>query len=54
MRISVNVLDGEQRDLPADAIFPVLFTAAPWVLGLAVQLAHSRMRTVRELATEIA
>lgn len=39
--LSLNVL-GPDHVSPADVVFPVLLTAAPWLLGLAVQLARDR------------
>jgi signal transduction histidine kinase len=40
--LSVNVLEPGGDVAAADVVFPVLFTAAPWLLGLSVQVAHRR------------
>jgi signal transduction histidine kinase len=39
--ISLNVAGGDAR-IPGDIVFPVLFTAVPWILGLLVQRATHR------------
>ena len=38
---------------PADIVFPVLLVAAPWLLGLAVQLAGIRARLAEDHADEV-
>ncbi len=50
--LSINV-SVEDVHLPADAIFPVLFTAAPWILGLIVQVALQREGDARETSTQL-
>jgi signal transduction histidine kinase len=42
--LSLNLLDAESV-LPADLVFPTLFTAVPWLLGLFVKLADRRAET---------
>lgn len=52
--LSMNLLSGaDGADLPADIVFPVLFTAVPWLLGLAVQLARTRARLAEDRADEV-
>ena len=51
--MSMNVLSGDGAALPAEIVFPVLFTAAPWLLGLAVQLAGTRARLAEDRADEV-
>lgn len=48
--LSLNVLGEDQLALPAELVFPVLFTAAPWLLGLAMQVAGDRERHAFQLA----
>lgn len=50
--LSMNVLS-DGAVLPADIVFPVLFTAAPWLLGLAVQLAGTRARLAEDRTQEV-
>lgn len=38
---------------PADIVFPALLMAAPWLLGLAVQLARTRARLAEDRADEV-
>ncbi len=42
-----------QTDLPADLVFPLLFTAAPWLLGRNRQVAEHRLRRLAEQAVEL-
>jgi signal transduction histidine kinase len=51
--LSLNLLSEEAVQLPAEIVFPVLYTAVPWLLGLAVQLAGSREREAHERAAEV-
>lgn len=51
--LSLNLLTGEEIELPAEIVFPVLFTAAPWLLGLSVQLAKGGEHRARRLAHEV-
>ncbi|MBW3621702.1 MAG: hypothetical protein KY461_15775 [Actinobacteria bacterium] len=46
-------LAAEDVRLPGDVVFPVLFTAAPWVLGLVVQLAGRREREAHDTTAEL-
>lgn len=49
LMVSGTLLDSEPGGL-GDAVFPVLFTAGPCLLGLAIQLAVKRERVVRDQA----
>lgn len=49
LMVSGTLLDSESRGV-GDAVFPVLFTAGPALLGLAIQLGVRRERRVREQA----
>jgi signal transduction histidine kinase len=40
--VSINVVRPDEQLGLADVVFPVLFTAAPWLLGLVVQLTQRR------------
>ncbi len=50
--LSMNLFS-EDLELPADVVFPVIFTALPWVLGLSVQLAKGGEGRARRLAHEV-
>jgi signal transduction histidine kinase len=49
LMVSGTLLDSEQRGL-GDAVFPVVFTAGPCLLGLAIQLGVRREQLVRDQA----
>lgn len=51
--LSINLTDPEAGSFPATLVFPALFTAAPWLLGLALQLHASRSERARELALDL-
>jgi signal transduction histidine kinase len=51
--LSVNVTAPGDDVVVADVVFPVLFTAAPWLLGLSVQLAGRRERAAVRFAGEV-
>ena len=51
--MSMNLLSGDGTAVPADIVFPVLFTAVPWLLGLAVQLARTRARLAEDRTDEV-
>lgn len=52
--LSTNVLQPNRDLTAADAVFPTLLTAAPWLLGLAVQLAARRADQAVAYADELA
>jgi signal transduction histidine kinase len=51
--LSANLLDPGRDPAAADAVFPVLLTAFPWVLGLTVQLARRREASAVEHARAV-
>jgi signal transduction histidine kinase len=52
--LSTNLLEPERDVQAADVVFPVLLTAGPWLLGLAVQLARRREQDAVRLAGDLA
>ena len=50
--VSINLL-GADVQLPGDFVFPVLFAAAPWILGLTVQLARTGERRASEASIRV-
>lgn len=50
--LSINVF-GEDVHLPGDIVFPMLFAAAPWILGLLVQLARKGEREARDTTVQV-
>jgi signal transduction histidine kinase len=50
--LSLNVWGDDVR-LPGDAIFPVLIAAAPWILGLLVQVARANEGAARESSAQL-
>jgi signal transduction histidine kinase len=52
--LSANLLEPGRDVVAADAVFPVLLTAGPWLLGLAVQLARARERAALVFAEDVA
>ncbi len=51
--LSLNLVSGEHLALPAEVVFPVVFTAVPWILGLAMQLAKQREQRAHRFAHEV-
>lgn len=51
--VSINVVSPDQQLALADVVFPVLFTAAPWLLGLVVQLTQRRADDAESYAGEV-
>lgn len=51
--LSANLVEPGRDPSVADAVFPVLLTAFPWVLGLTVQLARSREESAVEHARAV-
>jgi signal transduction histidine kinase len=51
--LSLNLLEPARDATTADAVFPVLLTAAPWLLGASVQLAHRREREAVRYAGDL-
>jgi signal transduction histidine kinase len=51
--LTMNLVEPGRNVSVADAVFPVVFTAAPWLLGLAVQLALNRERRALDYARTI-
>lgn len=52
--LSTNVFQPDRDLSAADVVFPTLLTAAPWLLGLAVQLAARRADRASAYADELA
>lgn len=51
--LSSNLAEPGRDTAPGDVVFPVLLTAAPWLLGLSVQLARRQERLALEQAREV-
>ena len=51
--VSINVVSPDQQLAPADVVFPLLFTAAPWLLGLVVQLTQRRADDAESYAGQV-
>lgn len=52
--LSSNLLEPGRDVSVADAAFPVMFTGAPWLLGLAVQVAETRAERALDVARTLA
>jgi signal transduction histidine kinase len=51
--LGANLGEDAREATVADAVFPVLLTAGPWLLGLAVQIAMRRERTAVAYARQV-
>ncbi len=51
--LSINLTETDSSSLPADLVFPALFTGAPWLAGLALQLHAARSEKAGELARDV-
>lgn len=51
--LASNLVEHGRDVVAADVVFPVLLTAAPWLLGLSVQLAVRREQAAVQLAGEL-
>jgi signal transduction histidine kinase len=51
--LSVNVFEPGRDIEVADIVFPVVFTAAPWLLGLSVKVADERAATARAITEDV-